>query len=109
MSQPLFVNLLTDKMNRRMVHIQPCPTLCDPVNCSPPGSSVQGISQARILEWVAIYFSRGSPQLRDQTQVSCIAGRFFTTEPPGKPKCMVVLSLLFYPVFPGQTQTDSQQ
>ena len=43
-----------------------------------PGSSVHGILQARILEWVAISFSQGSPQLRDQTWVSYIAGRFFT-------------------------------
>ena len=55
-----------------------CLTLCDPIDCSPPGSSVRGILQARILEWVAISFSRGSSQLRDQTQVFCIAGRFFT-------------------------------
>ena len=54
------------------------PTLYDPVNCSPPGSSVHGILQALILEWVAIPFSRGSSWPRDQTQVSCIAGRFFT-------------------------------
>ena len=46
---------------------------------NPPGSSVHGILQARILEWVAISFSRGSPQPRDQTQVFRIAGRFFTT------------------------------
>ena len=62
-----------------------CLTLCDPVYCSPPGSSVHGILQARILEWVAVCFSRGSSQPRDQTCVSCTAGRFFTTEPPGKP------------------------
>ena len=49
-------------------------------------SSVHGIFQARILEWVAISFSRGSSRPRDQTWVSCIAGRRFTTEPPGKPK-----------------------
>ena len=48
------------------------------MNCSPPGSSVHGIFQARILEWVAIPFSRGSSQPRDQTQVSCMTGRFFT-------------------------------
>ena len=54
-----------------------CPTLPDLMGCSPPGSSVHGILQARILEWVAIPFSRGSSQLRDQTWVSCIAGRFF--------------------------------
>ena len=57
---------------------QSCPTLCDPVDCSPPGSSVHGILEARILEWVAISFSRGSFRPRDQTQVSCIAGRHFT-------------------------------
>ena len=47
------------------------------MECSPPGSSVHGILQARILEWVGIPFSRGSPQPRDQTWDSCIAGRFF--------------------------------
>ena len=52
--------------------------LCDPMDCSPPDSSVYGILQARILEWVAISFSRGSSQPRDQTQVSSVAGRFFT-------------------------------
>ena len=52
-------------------------TLCDPVDCSPPGSSVHGILQARILEWIAISFSRGSSQPRDRTQVSCSAGRCF--------------------------------
>ena len=57
---------------------QSCPTLCDPVDCSLPGSSVHGILQARILEWVAISFSRGSSQPRDQTQVSHIAGRYST-------------------------------
>ena len=57
---------------------QSCPTLCDPVNCSLPGSSVHGIFQARILEWVAISFSRGSSRPRDRTQVSHIAGRRFT-------------------------------
>ena len=58
--------------------LQLCLTLCNPLDCSPPGSSVHGILQARILEWVAIPFSRGSSWPRDQTQVSCIAGRFFT-------------------------------
>ena len=70
--------------------IQSCPTLCDPIDCSPPGSSFHGILQARILEWVAIPFSRGSPWPRDQTQVSCMAGRFFTIwamrEAPGLSK-----------------------
>ena len=56
---------------------QSCPTLCDPMDCSPLGSSVHGISQARILEWVAICFSRGSSPPRDRTWVSCITGQFF--------------------------------
>ena len=58
--------------------LQSCPPLCDPTDSSPPGSSVPGILQARILEWVAISFSRGSFQPRNRTLVSCIAGRFFT-------------------------------
>ena len=53
--------------------------------CSPPGSSVHGISQARILEWVAISFSRGFSQPRDQSYISCLTDGLFTTEPPGKP------------------------
>ena len=56
---------------------QSCLTLCDPVDCSPPGSSIHEILQARILEWVAISFSRGSSRPKDRTQVSCIAGRCF--------------------------------
>ena len=58
---------------------QSCLTLCDSMDYSLPGSSVHGIFQARILEWVAIFFSRGSSQPRDQTRVSCTAGRLFTT------------------------------
>ena len=57
--------------------IQSCPTLCDPMDCSLPGSSVHGVLQARILEWVAMPSSRGSSQPKDWTQVSCIKGRFF--------------------------------
>ena len=49
-----------------------CPTPCNSMDCSPSGSSIQGISQARILEQIAIFFSRGSSQTRDQTCVSCI-------------------------------------
>ena len=54
-------------------HAQLCPTLCNPTDCSPPGSSVRGISQIRTLEWVAISFSRWSSWSRDQTHVSCIS------------------------------------
>ena len=59
---------------------QSFPMLCDPMDCSPPGSSVHGIFQARILQWVATPFSQGSFRPRDRTHVSCvscIAGRFF--------------------------------
>ena len=63
---------------------QSCPILCDPMDCSPPGSSVHGILQARTLEWVAMPSSRGSSRPRDRTCVSCTAGGFFTAS-PGKP------------------------
>ena len=57
---------------------QSCLTLCDPMDCSLPGSSVHGIFQAIVLEWIAISFSKGSSQPRDQTQVSRIVDRRFT-------------------------------
>ena len=57
---------------------QSCPTLSDPMDCSLPGSSIHGIFQARVLEYGAISFSRGSSQPRDQTRVSHTAGRCFT-------------------------------
>ena len=59
---------------------QSCPTLCDPLDCSLPGSSIHGIFQARALEWVAISFSRRSSLPRDRTQVSHTADRCFTRE-----------------------------
>ena len=61
-----------------LYHLSQCPTLWDPMDCSPPGSLVHGIFQAWILEWVAIPFSRGSSWPRDRTQVSCIVSRRFT-------------------------------
>ena len=63
-------------------------TLCDPKDCSPRGSSVRGISQARILEWVAFFFCRGFSQPR----VSCITGGLFIPEPPVKPtsRCVCI-------------------
>ena len=74
--------LLTDSITRRgkqtkHVKAQSCPTICDPMDCSLRGCSVHGISQARVLEWVALSFSRGSSQPRDWTQVSHITGRRF--------------------------------
>ena len=62
----------------RAKSLQLCPTLCNPMHCSLPGSSVHGILQARVLEWVAISFSRVSSRPRDQTRVFHIAGRRFT-------------------------------
>ena len=56
---------------------QSCPILCDPMDCSLWGSSIHGIFQARVLEWVAVPFSRGSSQLRDWTRGSSIASRWF--------------------------------
>ena len=81
---------------------QSCLTLYDPMDCSPPGSSVHGISRARLLEWVAISFSWGSSQPKDQTCVSTLAKLFFTTEPPGKPavlisRCMCMHAQLLQP------------
>ena len=61
-----------------MLVVQSYLTLYDPMDCSPTGSSVHGILQARIIEWAAIPFSKGSSQPRDQTWVSCIKDRFFT-------------------------------
>ena len=61
-----------------MLVAQSCLTLCNPMNCSPPGSSVHGILQARILEWFAISFSRVSSWPRDWPCVSCIVARCFT-------------------------------
>ena len=77
---------------------QLCPTLCDPIDYI-----VREILQARILEWVAFPFSRGSSQPRDRTQVFRIAGRFFTSWAIGKPKNTRLGSLsLFQQIFPTQ-------
>ena len=62
----------------KMLLVQSYPTPCNPMDYSPPGSNVHGILQARIMEWVAIFFSRGSSQPRDQTWISCITGGHFT-------------------------------
>ena len=67
---------------------QSCLTLCGHIDCSPPGSSVHGIFQARILEWVAIFCSRGSSQIRTEPAslvFPALVGGFFTSAPPGKP------------------------
>ena len=74
-----WAGVLASSFSQCVLVTQSCPTLCNPVDCSPPGSSVHGILQARILEWVAIPFSRGSSQPRDWTGISCIADGLFTS------------------------------
>ena len=84
---------------------QLCVTLCDPMYYSPPASSVHGIFQARILEWVTISSSKVSSRFRDRISVSCvcyIAGRSLTTEPSGKPcitMALIYLYSLWYVIF----------
>ena len=75
--------------------LQSCPTLCDPVDGSPPGSPVPGILQARTLEWVAIFFSSSSSPPRDWTQVSsifCTCRQILYHQPPEKVKVKSVMS-----------------
>ena len=72
------------QMKSLVLAAQSCSTLCNPMDCSSPSSSVDGILQVRTLEWIAIPFSRGSSWLKDQTGISCIAGRFFTIWATGK-------------------------
>ena len=72
------------------------------MDCGPPGSSVHGILQARILEWVGMPFSRGSSRPRDQTQVFWLAGRFFTTKHWGSPKLRMEESKFGVLEFKGQ-------
>ena len=80
--------------------LQSCPTPTDPMYYSPPGSSVHGILQARILEWVAMPSSRGSSLPRDWTHVSCMSpaltGGFCTTVPPGNPYMFIYTHILSY-------------
>ena len=75
---PLVMLIMLYIISLKMLVTQLCPTLWDSMDCSPPSSSVRGILQARILERVAMHFTRGFSLPRDQSQVSCIAGRFFT-------------------------------
>ena len=83
-SQDFSIIFHLEQCSVAMLAAQLCLTLCDPTKCSLPGSCVHGILQARILEWIAIPFSRASSWPRDWTQVSCIVGRFFTIWATGK-------------------------
>ena len=73
-----------------VVVTQSCPNLCDPMDCSPPGSSVHGICQARILKWISIPFAKESSQRRDWSRVSCIAGWFLLLNEPHTRVCVCV-------------------
>ena len=77
-SQLMKVLLLVSEVKVKVLVAQSCLTLCNPMDCSSPGSSIYGIFQARILEWVVILFSRGSSPPKHRTQVFCTVGRFFT-------------------------------
>ena len=86
--QPLILLPVISEESLESSVAQLCNTEHHGLDCSPPGSSVHGIFQARILEWVAISSSRGSSQARNWTHISLspiLAGEFFTTEPLGKP------------------------
>ena len=81
-------DLLGDKLFISEV-AQSCPTLCDPMDCSLPGSSVHGIFQARILEWIAIPFSRGSSNPGIKPGFLALLADALPSEPPGKPKLFI--------------------
>ena len=72
-----------------------CSALCDPMDCSPPGSCIHGILQARVLEWVVISFSRRSSQPRDRTRVSRTVGRWFTIWATREVLIYLILSCIF--------------
>ena len=78
---PTFLGKIRWNDQIKVLVTQLCPTLCNSKNCSPPGSSVHEIVQVRILEWIALPFSRGSSWPWEQTWVSCIAGGSFTVWP----------------------------
>ena len=99
---------ITTKGERESEVAQSCPALCDPMDGSLPGSSVYGILQARILEWVAISFSRRYSQPKDWTRVSHIVGRCFTiwATKEGKSPQSFQLNILFHFLFLGVNSQD---
>ena len=76
--------------NVKTLAVQLCLTLCNPMDCHPSDSSVHGLLQARILEWVAIPFSRGSSQPRDGTQSPALQVDSLSSEPQAKPKATML-------------------
>ena len=94
------LRVFTDIYCKQSIHVyvcccglvaKACLTLCDPVDCSPPGSSVHGILQARVLEWGAISFSRGPSRPRDRTQSAVLAGTLWSQL--GRPLCVLAADL----------------
>ena len=83
----LFLHVYKAQGKVKVKIAQLCPTLCDPMDCSLPGSSVHGILQARILEWVTVRFSRGSSQPRSPA----LQADSLPSEPPGKPKTQYMI------------------
>ena len=96
LSKPWHEELNAATCHCACMHAQLCPTLCDPMDCSLPWSSVHEILQVRILEWAAMPSSRGSSWPRDQTNISyvfCIAGGFFTTESTWQAPSVIVYDI----------------
>ena len=90
------LNLLSHKNNIYIFDVcaQSCPTLCDPMDCSPPGSSVHGVPQARILEWVAISFGNlPDPRIKTESLAAPVKSELPTNAPPGKSKSNIRWSL----------------
>ena len=85
---------MVNVINIEWVCAQSCWTLCDPTDCSPPGSSVHGISQTRTLEWVAISSSRGSSRPRNQTHISCLLHWQEGSLPPAPPGLLELFKLI---------------
>ena len=94
---PNLPTTIKDKSESEIAQL--CPALWDPMDCSLPGSSILGIFQARILEWVAISFSRRSSQPRDWTQVSCTVGRCFTIWATSEVQISMQISLSLLPTY----------
>ena len=97
---------LLSSVKEKVLVAQLCTTLCHPRDCSLPGSSVHEIFKVRILKWVAIPFSREPSQPRDQTQVSCISGRFFTVWTTREVRVLWVLGS--YCIIPAHDLGDQQ-
>ena len=99
--QTLHLSSLSSHAAAAAESLHSCPTLCDTMDCSPPGSSVCGILPARMLEWITMTSSRGSSQLRDQTHVCLLhwqAGRFFATSTTWEARCGYQVNTIVYKI-----------